>query len=591
MAARLATVCTALEKRSDDAITAVVGYFLLAAATIHLTSDGRNHAAMWPADALVLALLLKNGRRNWPAILVAGCVANLLANTLTRGWTPGLILYGAINMGQTCLAAWLMRRWSRSADLYPDLPGVLRFVLYAGIVAPVCGAAAGALATAYNYAQPLGPSFVRWYVSNALGLLVVTPFLLALFDGSYRRWLAGRSLAGWVEVIGLVAVHLAVTFAVFSQDLLPALFVPVSTVLVLSYRLGRLGTISGVMLVALIGGIAMFHRIGPISPIRAGIEVEEFFFQFYLAVMLATTLPVAATVSSRAEALVRVAEREEALRLMMAHSPDGVLSFDIAGRCRWADGPLLAYLGIDSAGMIGRSLDAVALQAREMVVMLSAAGEAGLQRPGMFEFVPPLRPHLTLAASVGVLRSDGVVVGSVVTLRDATRRKTKEAASLSPVHGDELTGLVGRAGFHKHLRASLEDIARPTTLALVDVDGFRAINEAHGHVVGDAVLAEIARRLKAATRADDVVARLGGDEFAVLLRCELATARTVCQRMVEAIRETPVAGDGVVAVLASIRCGIAEARPGAPRDEVFDAADTALYELKRSGRNGIRTAA
>ena len=65
MVAKFAGIGETLEKRSDNAITAVTGYFLLASGTILLTSNGTNHATMWPADALILALLLKNDRASW----------------------------------------------------------------------------------------------------------------------------------------------------------------------------------------------------------------------------------------------------------------------------------------------------------------------------------------------------------------------------------------------------------------------------------------------------------------------------------------------------------------------------------------------
>src|SRR5687768_16897359 len=74
-------------------LAGAIGYFLLAATTVRLTSDGRNHATVWPADAVILALLLTSPRRRWPAIVLAGWLANLVANGVTRGWMPGLVLY------------------------------------------------------------------------------------------------------------------------------------------------------------------------------------------------------------------------------------------------------------------------------------------------------------------------------------------------------------------------------------------------------------------------------------------------------------------------------------------------------------------
>lgn len=591
MVAKIAAYCSSIEKRCDDAIIAIIGYFPLAAATIHLTSNGRNHATMWPADALILALLLKNSRRDWPVILVAGWIANLLANVVTREWMSGLIAYGAINMAQTGLAAWLLTRSHRCDNPLADPPAMIRFALYAGIVAPALGATLGSIVTIFNFDQPFGPSFVRWYISNALGLLIVTPVLMAIFDGSLVRGFKERAAADRWEAAGLHTLHLIVTCGVFMQSRLPLMFLPISTALALAFRLGRLGAVLGTLVVAVIGGTATFMGFGRIALIDTGVAEQELMFQLYLAVLLATTLPVAAMVASKAEALEQLAEREAALHLMMAHSPDAVLSFDVAGVCRWADGPLASYLGVEPAAMRGRSLDVMALHEPALAEKVRAYGRGDMDGTALFAFSPLLRPHLTLEATIAPLRQDGVSVGNIVTVRNAAERKAKEAASRAKTQTDELTGLLNYHGFRKHLRTVLADKSRPVTLALVDVDRFRSINDIHGAVVGDAVLAEVSKRMKAAMRADDAVARLGGDEFAIVLRCDLDMALKVCERMVETVRESPVFGDGVLSVLASVSCGIAQYHAGMSSDELFDASDAALHDVKNGGRNGVRVAA
>lgn len=591
MVAHNAVLRTSLQKACDDAIIAFAGYFLLAAATIHFTSDGRNHATMWPADALVLALLLRNAKVNWPLILAAGWAANLLANTVTRGWIPGLVVYGGINMMQACAAAWLICKGTRRDNLLADAPTVVRFVLCAGMLGPLMGATLGSLATAINYGEAFWPSFMRWYVSNALGQLLLTPFLMALFDGGYLRCFKERTGARRMKALALHTFHALITVGVFSQNLLPLLFLPILSILVLSYRLGRLGTVMGSTVLGLVGLVATYYGQGPMSLTHLDSGTSELFFQFYLACVLATTLPVATTVSAKAEALAHLAERDAALRLMMAHSPDGILSFDAEGVCRWADGPLGAYLGVEPGSVLGKPLSVTALHSPVLAERVASCGHADEAIPSVFEFTPLLRPQLTVEASMRVLQIDGSRVGTVVTLHDVTQRKAKETAMLTRAQSDDLTGLANRSGFRKQLRAFLADNGRPTTLALVDVDAFTSINDHYGQAVGDAVLVEIGRRMKAATRQEDVVARLGGDEFAILLRCDIDTAHKICERMLDSIRETPVFGNDSVSILASVSCGMAQYQPGMSHDQIFDIADAALYEVKRSGRNSIRVAA
>ncbi|MBP2314055.1 GGDEF domain-containing protein [Azospirillum soli] len=86
---------------------------------------------------------------------------------------------------------------------------------------------------------------------------------------------------------------------------------------------------------------------------------------------------------------------------------------------------------------------------------------------------------------------------------------------------DELTGLLNRRGFYSHFRRELASARRNGTaggvLVMIDLDGFKAINDTHGHLAGDSYLRQVARLIVGAVRQEDVVARLGGDEFAVLL--------------------------------------------------------------------------
>lgn len=573
------------------ALAGALGYFILAATTIRLTSDGRNHATVWPADAVILALLLISPMRRWPLIVMAGWMGNLVANGVTRGWMPGLVLYGAINMAQTVLAAVLLRKQDSGTDLLADTRSVGRFLLIAGLLAPMLGATAGSLVSMLNYGQAFGPSFLRWLASNGLGLVVVTPFLKAVLDGSYMRWFREQTRAERLEAFALIAGHTLLTACVVGQSALPLLFLPISSLLLLSFRLGRLGTKAGVIMVALVGAIAAYNAVGPMALIDQGPVFESVFFQIYLAGILCTALPVAATVSARTRALTRLAEREGALNLMMRHSPDGILSFDSEGLCRWADGRLEDYLGLKPEDVLGSSFSAIALRTSEALANLVETSEAGDDAPLTTEFSPKLRSQITLEASLGVLRRDGSRIGTVITLRDVSVRKAREAAISRMAEIDYLTGALNRKGFSARFRAALSDTTRRTSLALIDVDHFKSINDRFGHRIGDHVLQAVVSRLNAGARDVDFVARLGGDEFAILFDGDLGTAMATCERLAESFRLVPVVQEGTVPLMASISCGVAELRPGMSGGQLFDTADAELYRVKRAGRNGVRAAA
>jgi diguanylate cyclase (GGDEF)-like protein len=611
MSAEGASRAVALPDQALWALIAALAYGCMAVATIMLTSDGRAPATVWPCDAVILALLLSRARGDWPMLLLAGWLANLVGNGVARGWNPGVVLFGAMDMGQTALAAQLLRSSlglrgrPQNEDVLADGRTIVRFLLVAGLVAPGLGAIAGGMISALTFGEAPGATMLRWYSANALGFVIFTPFFKAVFDGSYARALERQSGDALVRGAALFALHTLATVLAFGQSAVPLLFLLFPTLLLLSFGLGRLATQAGVMLVAVIGAFAALHHSGPLALIQDygpfGLTTQApafaaLCFQIYLAVLLCTALPVASIVASRAEARKLLIAREELLRLVMARSPDAIIGLDGGGVCRWADGPLWDYIGQCSDDLIGQSLEALAIHAGLDLGPLLGDGERRQNGQRTVELRPTGRPHLTLEASLRVAPHDpGQTVGSVITLRDITVRKARELAISRRIETDDLTGVFNRAGFRRRLTRAIAAVenepARPLTLALIDVDHFKAINDTHGHPAGDAALVEIARRLLHGTREDDMVGRLSGDEFAILLRCDLATARAICERIVRAIAAEPIVVIGSVVVLSSISCGLAQWRPGMSREALFDSADFALYEAKRSGRNGVRAVA
>jgi diguanylate cyclase (GGDEF)-like protein len=126
---------------------------------------------------------------------------------------------------------------------------------------------------------------------------------------------------------------------------------------------------------------------------------------------------------------------------------------------------------------------------------------------------------------------------------------------------------------------------RPLSLVLLDVDHFKAINDRHGHSVGDTVLVECARRLTAQVRATDLVARVGGEEFALLLpETETSAAVTLAERAREAVQSELFDVVGQVTISVGV-CSLAES-DGA--ESLVGLADTAMYWAKSGGRNATR---
>jgi diguanylate cyclase (GGDEF)-like protein len=151
---------------------------------------------------------------------------------------------------------------------------------------------------------------------------------------------------------------------------------------------------------------------------------------------------------------------------------------------------------------------------------------------------------------------------------------------------DGLTGLANRTHFRERVAAALST-AGPVSLLLIDLDGFKAVNDTMGHAAGDALLVEVGDKLRATVREADLPARLGGDEFAVLLPAGADEAERTAERLLAAF-QTPVPISGVpVPVNASI--GVAAADPADDAESLLHRADVAMYAAKAGGKGTWKT--
>jgi two-component system cell cycle response regulator len=195
--------------------------------------------------------------------------------------------------------------------------------------------------------------------------------------------------------------------------------------------------------------------------------------------------------------------------------------------------------------------------------------------------------YLTKPFDKSELRARLKACNRILTLQDS-QAQAQEQLLFQATH-DLLTGVWSRGAILETLRRELERAARSKTatgLLMLDVDHFKAINDTHGHLVGDGVLKQVTQRIVHAVRGYDSVGRYGGEEFLIVLPgCGRDQIDQGAERVRSAVDDGPLVVDGVnIAVTVSI--GAAVATGATVSDlEILAAADAALYRAKRAGRN------
>jgi diguanylate cyclase len=232
------------------------------------------------------------------------------------------------------------------------------------------------------------------------------------------------------------------------------------------------------------------------------------------------------------------------------------------------------------------------VEAGEYAVSLDAAGqrlESMVEHPALRPLIRELVDGATrMRRSVSTLEQRLSASGRQIDeLREALTRAQNEALI------DPLTGLTNRRGFDTALQelVGAQEVEAPgACILMVDIDHFKRINDAHGHLVGDKVIRAVAQALKSGVKGKDTVARYGGEEFSVLLP---ATPLAGACALAEQLRRTVEGGrirradnrEAVATVTVSV--GVTAYRAGESVEEFVQRADAALYASKQNGRNRV----
>lgn len=291
----------------------------------------------------------------------------------------------------------------------------------------------------------------------------------------------------------------------------------------------------------------------------------------------------------------RVQERLEVLALAFSHSYDGVVIMDSKAVAVEVNDRYCEITGFGRDELLGRKPSMLRSEQHDdafydaMWTQLDAqgywVGEVWNRRKSGDRY--PIEISITVLTG-----SDGAVANYIANVTDITERLDYEAKLRHVALYDPLTGLPNRSSVSETLRQAIarfkyRDV--PFAVVFIDLDEFKAINDGHGHEVGDLYLQRVARRLQSILREGDVAARFGGDEFVLILQNQTpaAPACPVFDRLLTALHD-PVLLDGkVLRLTASFGVTFYPQDSAVDADQLLRQADQAMYSAKQMGKNQI----
>jgi diguanylate cyclase (GGDEF)-like protein/PAS domain S-box-containing protein len=308
------------------------------------------------------------------------------------------------------------------------------------------------------------------------------------------------------------------------------------------------------------------------------------------------------SLEARQRAEENLADERERLKITLRSINDAVITTDANTRITYINAAAESLLGLDLPAVESRRVDEVIhlMDPQSSKAAANLIGQSALHGK-MFRREQACllhRPDGTVCYVMDVvspvLDSTGLVSGLVIVFHDATLDVDRARDLQHRAMHDPLTGLSNRADFDQRLRTVFEkahQLNRPAAVLAIDLDRFKAVNDAAGHAAGDALLCKVAEMCRLIVRSSDTVARLGGDEFAIILdNCAAERADYIGQQILRALNPLEIEWEGCnYTVGASI--GLAVSTVDMPDQKAWlKAADDACYFAKREGRGRLRTA-
>lgn len=412
----------AVKPRWQDglALALLVSFFVFvtAWAGIELTRGTGRIAAIWLANAVLLAALLKRPRREWAPLVSLGYFANVLANVCTGDGLVSATLLSSCNSVEVLIAGFLVTSLTKVRDFRRPRPMIILGLVSVG-PASIVAAALGAFMVQALHGADFAATFFTWYAADALGLLTLTPILLVV------SWIDITDLAHpavRTRALGVGLVLVGTLSAIFLQSSMPLLFLAFPAIVIATFSLGFLGASLAVLLTSAVALWATVNGLGPISLMQSGFRFQIITLQIFTAVIGLTAVSIAALLNERdllSAALAQAPDFQFIKNLRSEFVSVNVAVARNAGFLKPQD--LVGKTDFDLAG----AERAESLRAEEISVMQDLKPirnklERLIDASGRERWFETSKTALT--------GRTGHVIGLAGTTRDVTERKAMEAA-------------------------------------------------------------------------------------------------------------------------------------------------------------------
>ena len=568
-------------------------YGVLAAVSILATRFDGGLAYLWIANAFLVTVLLRRPRCSWTAPIAWSAIGSGLATSVVGvGWAMAPALAIA-NMAEALVAAYLLRRTHSALLPLGSLKWNATLVGAAGVAGPLAMGLIAMLPMWLHNGQPPMETLFRVVAGHGLSNLTFIPILKLFATAKSGPWNVTSERRPDLMLRMLCILFGVATVAVFSQDRLPLLFLPILPLVGIVFRGGSRCTAMALLMLVIIGSTATLLGFGPAHLPVIGPGHRMQLAQFYFVATVLTIVPVAAQLRREDWLTRRVRESEARYRMFADHSGDVIMHTDELGEVRFVSPSIERVGGYDARDLIGRDcMHMIHPDFHERVLQHHEYALSANHNETRFEYRARRKDGRWgwfESECRGLVEPNGER-GVISMIRDISERKEREEQLALAAMTDSLTGLPNRRAFREAVAQMPVKESTAATIALLDIDHFKAVNDRFGHDAGDEVLQAFAITAQHLLRDGDLIARLGGEEFALLLPdTDETRAIKLCERLRAAVADSVcVTAAGPVRI--TISGGVA-ALGKRGIDAALKRADTALYEAKNQGRDRLMRAA